>query len=204
MKSPVFILGLALLVGVAHGPVLAAAQALPTQVSNMQEPASQAQTRQELVLQEHGPLALDPPPPNVQVKPFPKVLPYDGGAAPEGYRLQSRPAMWFWLPGVAVFFATYAVSFVVGIAASYPDGIKVAYLIPFAGPFVAIAEHRLKPQLNAFACIFGAGQIVGLGLLVAGLVVHQKRFVRIAEADLSLAPTILAPNVPGLGLLGRF
>lgn len=129
------------------------------------------------------------------------TLPYDDGPAPEGYRLQSRPTAWMWAPGMAAFVSTYASC--VAIGALVHGRSKTAWYIPLAGPFVAAQDSR-NAEGSILPIALGAGQIAGVVLTVSGFLLHKKRFVRVAEFDVDVSPTMHGANLPGLSVHGRF
>ena len=105
-----------------------------------------------------------------------------------------------WAPGIAVFAATYASSLAIGMLA---HGHPTSFYIQLAGPFIAAADNRDAVGYSMEFAL-GAGQIVGAALIISGLAVRKKQFVRIAELDLDLSPTMFGANKPGLSLHGRF
>ena len=108
-----------------------------------------------------------------------------------------------WAVGLAAFAATYSISVVVG-AFGHAMGMDAIAAVPLAGPFIAAATCDTCSSAGKTAVTFlGVVQVVGVGLLISGLIVRQKRFVRIKRHALRVGATWAAFDIPSLSLRGE-
>lgn len=133
----------------------------------------------------------------------PKALPYQDGPAPIGYRLDSRASPWMWASGLGTWGSTYLGSVVMGVGQQYFHD-SADWFVPLVGPFIAAVDYNLTSEGTILAIALGAGQVIGAGLIIGGLIVRRKQFIRVAKLDLNIVPTMFGTNLPGLGINGRF
>ncbi|MGZ6091962.1 MAG: hypothetical protein ACXWUG_08060 [Polyangiales bacterium] len=102
-------------------------------------------------------------------------------------------------PGFGGFLAMYGISATIGYAGMH-EGAAVA-AVPVAGPFLAMHtgdDHVLY-------AVLGAGQIIGLGVGVAGLLIPKKQLVPDAPraSELRVVP-VASRAMTGLVLVESF
>ncbi len=133
-----------------------------------------------------------------ETRPPRKVLAAEEGfQAPAGYVETTRPLRGLWLTGTITGVSSWGASVVSsGLAYAYSgifttkDDEYLMGMVPLAGPFIVAGE---KPDLAPMFAALGSVQIVGLGLLIAGLAAEQTVWVLDEKADVKttvqLAPT---------------
>ncbi len=122
----------------------------------------------------------------------------EGFLPPPGYVETARPLRGLWISGTIVGGASWAASVLgAGLYHSFSDLFNerkednyLLGMIPFAGPFIVAGEE--PDDAPVFASL-GSLQIVGVGLLMAGLATEQTVWVLDEKADVKttvqLAPT---------------
>ncbi|MEM1028728.1 MAG: hypothetical protein AAGN82_00160 [Myxococcota bacterium] len=141
---------------------------------------------------------------------WPRLLPDPGAGTPPppGYRRRTRGGRTLLYVGMALVGVTYGATAVWGaltaVEAETDDErfVGSAYLIPLAGPVVAVARDGDEARL---AVPFLLAQGASIGTLVAGLLAPPTSFlVRTydpgAEVSWRPVPTLLGPRTGGMGL----
>lgn len=113
---------------------------------------------------------------------LPKSLPYDGGPPPEGYVLQHRTSKVLWVTGGATLLVTWLYTAVAAAAA----GVDIT--IPLAGPWIDLAGPGRSGQRQTVDILSGSIQAIGAGMVVAGLLIDDPRFVRADVAGVRVSP----------------
>ena len=87
--------------------------------------------------------------------------------------MQERSLTWLWIPGVAIFAGSYALTVLNN------EGDDATALIPVVGAFIAAGDSdgEFDSGRERFT-LFGIGQLVGLAATIVGLTVTRKRFIR--------------------------
>jgi len=107
----------------------------------------------------------------------------EGQPIPAGYRTEERISRGLVIAGASVFGAVYLANVVMvayaGLGGIDPGpGPKWLY-VPFAGPFVAIAEfEELPAEVGVLLAVDGLAQVGGLATFIAGLATKEKVLVR--------------------------
>lgn len=147
----------------------------------------------------------------------PPTLPYrDDAPVPSGYRLEERTRTGLVVSGAIIL----AVPYVIGLGATSPshgDRAMNWLFVPAVGPWMALGlrhtsctpetEHEvaLCHAGDAFAIMGlimdGILQTTGATLLIVGLTVPKKVYVRKDMVELTLIPV---PSGSGLGVQGTF
>lgn len=122
---------------------------------------------------------------------LPRQLPYEDGPTPEGYVLEHRTHYGLWISGTATLFAGW-VPFLIGGGMYGYD----ASVVPLVGPWLNFAKKDQDTGGRVASAALGGTQAVGAGLIVAGLLIDNPRFVRADLADVEVGPMV------GLGELG--
>ncbi|MBZ0118879.1 MAG: hypothetical protein K8H88_17910 [Sandaracinaceae bacterium] len=122
-------------------------------------------------------------------------------SVPEGYaaRAEASPPVVvrdasikpLWMTGLAVFPASYVLTFAIASVSTTPDYWAYSY-VPLAGPWVMLGLAR-NDEERAGAVLGGATQALGILLFVLGVTLRQP----VREAAVALAATPL----PGGGRL---
>lgn len=137
-----------------------------------------------------------------------------GDPAPPGFRVVVGPSRGLVVAGASVLGGSWFASFLLAIGARNTGHGYAA--IPLAGPFITGGLYRTSPCSGlgcigtafdglAKACFYfvGATELVGAGLLTAGLVVRRPGLVSDAAVTLTPIP-VVGENGNGLGLSGTF
>lgn len=149
-------------------------------------------------------LPLPEPAPSVpaELRPAPADIPYN---EPELVRIPGRrPGRFLWVSGTVMACGFHALS--LGMAVSLIDeGKPGAWLaVPVVGPIVqAVAFQETDEGLRVPEVLFAAGQVVGVGMLVAGLIVASRAPEPPDEPLVVLGP-LTGPSRLGLSATGRF
>jgi hypothetical protein len=156
------------------------------------------------------------PPGSVGEKPAPRELPYyDGEPAPQGYQLVERPRRGLVIAGALALGIPYAISVSVAAGGQY-NSTTGWLLIPVVGPWITAArieddhcDDTTGSCGNAqgergLAAFDGIAQAAGAAMLVVGMTVPKRLWVRDTTAELSVLPARIGRDGYGLVGVGRF
>lgn len=152
------------------------------------------------------------PPPAMQLDPDaedaeddrPDTLPYRPGPAPAGYALEKTTRKGFWIPGLAIFSASY-ISAVLAAQPSANNGTSYLY-IPVAGPWITLStcEDCVDPAYSLLA-LDGLMQVAGATLFTLGLSWKQSEYVRTYKGfSFQVTPRQFGRGSYGVGVTGTF
>lgn len=118
---------------------------------------------------------------NLSKSPQPTQLPYEPSEPiPDGYVLDSRGNRWLWLSGLGHIALGWTLTL---LPVGY--GAKPSIAIPIVGPWLpAMQGERLKRT----EVLYGTIQLVGVGLVIAGLSWRQSILVREEVVQIEVAP----------------
>ena len=143
----------------------------------------------------------------------PQELPYyEGAGTPAGYVLVEKVRKGLVIPGAIIFGVFYSIS--VSVASGHDFGGDEGWLaVPVLGPF--ITASKLDKECDSYSCeepvdtrtllaMDGVAQVAGSVLLITGLTLKQKVYVRRYSAELTAVPTRVGRDGYGLGVVGTF
>jgi hypothetical protein len=146
----------------------------------------------------------------------PRELPYyEGEPAPQGYRLVERPRKGLVIAGALSLGIPYAISVSVAAGGQYND-TSGWLLIPVIGPWITAAKIRDDhcddttsscgdaQGERGLAAFDGLAQAAGAAMLVVGLAVPKRLWVRYAATELSILPVRIGREGYGVVGVGRF
>lgn len=121
----------------------------------------------------------------------PQQLPYQDGPTPKGYVLEHRTHYGLWISGTATLLSGWVPFLIGGGMYGYDSSV-----VPLVGPWLNFAKKDQDSGGRVASAALGGVQAVGAGLIVAGLLIDNPRFVRADLADVEVGPMV------GLGELG--
>lgn len=128
----------------------------------------------------------------------PKQLPYQEGPVPDGYVRQHRTHHLLWISGTAMLVVGWMPFFLGNSMYGYD-----ASIVPLVGPWLNFAKEDQDSGGRLASAAFGGVQAVGAGLIVAGLLIDNPRFVRADLAGVQVSP-IVGVGELGLRLSGHY
>jgi hypothetical protein len=152
---------------------------------------------------------------------MPRELEYqEGQPIPPGYQLRPAVRKSMVVTGLALFGGLWAASTVLGASLDSSSSRTCAFgpsgpvscktddyrpmYIPLAGPFITIATAHADSSGGLALGVIGVGQVVGAGLLIAGLANPTKKLVR-DDVVAMTRPTVRPVVGPmSAGLAGTF
>jgi hypothetical protein len=165
------------------------------------------------------PLGYPPPPgyapPGYYLVPIPEqeparaaTLPYDGGAVPYGYHVESRRHPGMAVGGGITLGSSYGLSLLAGFDANFND--HSAWLaLPVFGPWLALASCKTGDSLcardnHSLLVLDGAAQVTGATLLILAISLPPAKLLVRDRPQFSLSPARLGHTGYGAVLTGSF
>jgi hypothetical protein len=159
----------------------------------------------------------DPEPVGGSEEAAPRELPYyEEEPAPQGYRLVERPRRGLVIAGALTLGVPYAISVSVAAGGNY-NRTSGWLLIPVIGPWITTAkipDHDCNDTPGScdgsaqgergMAAFDGIAQAAGAAMLIVGLTVPKRLWIRETTAELSIVPTRIGREGYGLVGVGRF
>jgi hypothetical protein len=149
--------------------------------------------------------------------PGPATLPFvEGKPPPAGYHEESKVIKGLVIGGSVTFGTCYFLTLLAASVISEDnknswdsskrdDSKALPLFIPALGPFIGLATLDPSSVGAGWLILDGVAQSAGLGMLIAGLTTHTKRYVRddIMKVEWKIAPVVTGSHT-GLGAVGRF
>lgn len=151
----------------------------PAAYDQPDSPAEPGVATTDTVAAQDGPVAQRPEPARRV------VVPYDAGMAiPEGAHVRSRSRLYLWIPGLAVFAASYFItarlnSVAMSMRTNASEGRA---WIPFVGGIV-VADTSMGRRLAALSTL---SQSIGLAMFITGLTLRQRELVYYTDSGRGL------------------